>query len=441
MRVGSPDRLGVPHMPGSIRHGAPDGLHIKNTGEPYMNQQTRKWKRDFFIIWSGQGISTLTSSIVQMAIIWYITSKTESAAVLSFATLIGFLPQAVLGMFIGVLIDRYNRKKIMIISDLSMSAACGLLAIVGIWGDIPIWLIMVVLFARSIGSAFFSPSLQAVMPLIIPKDQLTKYAGYSQTFESASMIASPALAAVLYSLFPLNKIIVLDVLGACFAVSTLMMVKIPRISPDTETKEPNLLREARDGYMAIRRVRGMRELLIIGAMYAVIYFPIGTLYPLITMTYFNGGVKESGFVEAVFSVGTLIGSLMLGVWGGKIHKIKAIILSIGVYGAGCLMTGFLPPEGFMIFVVLSFFMGASVPFYFGVQTSIFQIKISGEYLGRVLSLTSSISMLAMPMGLILSGAFAGMMGINRWFLLSGAVTLMIAGFAAVLPGLRDSLDG
>lgn len=405
-----------------------------------MNQQSGTWKRDFLIIWSGQGLSTLTSSIVQMAIIWYITSRTESAAVLSLATLIGFLPQAMLGMFIGVLIDRYDRKKIMIVSDLTMSAACGLLAVVGIWGDIPIWLIMAVLFVRSIGSAFFNPSLQAVMPLIIPKEQLTRYAGYSQTFESASMIASPALAAVLYSIFPLHQIIMLDLFGAFLAVITLTIVKIPKLSADLKDKSPNMLREAKDGYQAIKRVRGMRELLLIGAMYAMIYFPIGTLYPLITMTYFNGGVKESGFVETVFSVGMLAGSVMLGVWGGKIHKIKAIIGSIGVYGAGCLMTGFLPPEGFLLFVFLSFFMGATVPFYFGVQTSIFQIKIDGEYLGRVLSLTSSISMLAMPLGLILSGAFAGSIGIDRWFLLSGVVTLLIAGFALALPGLRDTME-
>ena len=186
-----------------------------------MEQQFAGWRKKFFVIWTGQGISTLTSSIVQMAIIWYITGKTKSAAVLSFATLAGFLPQAVLGMFIGVLIDQHDRKKIMICSDLVMSSACVALAVSGIWGDIPIWLIFIVLFVRSIGNAFYAPSLQAIMPSILPKDQLTKYAGYSQSFESASMIASPAIAAVLYSMFPLKAILMLDVLGAFFAVGTL----------------------------------------------------------------------------------------------------------------------------------------------------------------------------------------------------------------------------
>lgn len=383
-----------------------------------MEQQFAGWRKKFFVIWTGQGISTLTSSIVQMAIIWYITGKTKSAAVLSFATLAGFLPQAVLGMFIGVLIDQHDRKKIMICSDLVMSSACVALAVSGIWGDIPIWLIFIVLFVRSIGNAFYAPSLQAIMPSILPKDQLTKYAGYSQSFESASMIASPAIAAVLYSMFPLKAILMLDVLGAFFAVGTLAAVDIPGIFREDKEKT-NLLAEVKEGYNVMRRVPGMQELLVIGALYAVIYFPIGTLYPLITMSYFNGSVSESGLVETVFAAGTLVGSVSLGIWGGRIDKIKAIAGSIGIYGAGTLITGLLPPQGFYIFAFLSFFMGISVPFYFGVQTSIYQIKIQGEYLGRALSLSGSISMAAMPLGLVLSGALAGPLGIENWFLISG----------------------
>lgn len=139
------------------------------------------------------------------------------------------------------------------------------------------------------------------MPSILPKDQLTKYAGYSQSFESASMIASPAIAAVLYSMFPLKAILMLDVLGAFFAVGTLAAVDIPGIFREDKEKT-NLLAEVKEGYNVMRRVPGMQELLVIGALYAVIYFPIGTLYPLITMSYFNGSVSESGLVETVLQL-------------------------------------------------------------------------------------------------------------------------------------------
>lgn len=139
------------------------------------------WKRQFAVIWTGQAISIFTSSIIQMAIIWYLTDKTKSATILSLATLAGFLPQAVLGPFIGVLIDRYDRKKIMILADLSIAFVTFILVIVGWFGALPIWIIMTVLFWRSIGTAFHAPSLQAITPMIVPKEYLTNCAGYTQS--------------------------------------------------------------------------------------------------------------------------------------------------------------------------------------------------------------------------------------------------------------------
>lgn len=404
-----------------------------------MNNDLKLWKKKFFIIWTGQGISTLTSSVVQMAIIWYITNETKSAAALSFATLIGFLPQAILGMFIGAFIDRYDKKKIMIYSDIGMSLLCVALVISGIMGRIPMWLIYTSLFLRSIGTAFYSPSLQAITPSIVPKGQLTKYAGYAQTFNSAATIASPALAAVLYTLIPLNKILLLDIIGAVLATITLAVVNIPKYLPDKNVKF-NLFRETKEGYEAVKIVPGMRELLLVGALYAMIYFPIGTLYPLITITYFNGGVGESGMVEMMFSMGTLMGSLLLGAIGSRIHKMKAITGAIAIYGTGTMITGLLSPDKFLVFALLSFFMGISVPFYFGIQTSVFQIKIDSKYLGRALSLSNSISMIAMPLGLVLSGTFAGTLGIENWFIVSGLTTIGIAALAMTLPALHHCAE-
>jgi len=375
-----------------------------------------------------------------MAIVWYLTEKTGSAAILSFATLIGFLPQAILGTFIGVYIDRYNRKTIMILSDLFIAGASLILVVVGFWGEIPIWLIIVELFIRSIGTAFHYPSLQAVTPLIVPKDQLTKYAGYSQSFESVSMVASPAISAVLFGLWDLNIIILLDVFGAMFAVFMLCIVEIPKLTARAECATPHVIKEVREGLSILNKEPGMTALLAISALYAVIYFPIGTLYPLITMTYFGGTFTQSSVVEVVFSFGMLTGSLLLGILGRKINKIKAISGSIAVYGAGVLLTGLLPPNGFYVFIILSAIMGVSVPFYTGVEISILQMKIKEEYLGRILSLSASISMVAMPLGLVLSGTFAEVIGVEKWFLFSGIFTLILAVVSLIIPSLKHCCD-
>ena len=178
-----------------------------------MTKETLKWKRDFFTIWTGQAISLFTSAILQMAIIFYLTEKTGSAMVLSIASLVGFLPYAVFGPMIGVLVDRYDRKKIMIGADLIIAAAGAVLAIIALYMELPVWMVMIVLFIRSIGTAFHSPALSAVTPLLVPEEQLTRCAGYSQSLQSISYILSPAAAAFLYSVWELNAIIVIDVLG------------------------------------------------------------------------------------------------------------------------------------------------------------------------------------------------------------------------------------
>lgn len=385
----------------------------------------KSWRRTFITIWSGQAISILTSSVLQMAIVWYITQKTQSAALLSLATLIGFLPQALLGLFIGVYIDRYNRKTVMILSDILIALAGMVLVVAGMFGEIPIWLIYVVLFFRSIGAAFHTPALQAVTPSIVPKDQLTQYAGFAQGFKSLSMVISPALAALLFSIWELNIIILLDVIGALLAVGILSLVHIPNAIQEKPCCRLQIFQEAKEGFRALRREPGLLQLLVISCLYAFIYFPIGTLYPLITMTWFGGGVAESGTVEIVFSLGMLAGSFLLGIVGGKISQIKAVLLSIGTYGACVLITGLLPATGLPLFVGLSLIMGMTSPFFHGVQTAIYQTRIEQKYLGRVLSFTSSIGLIAMPMGLILSGTFADVIGVNRWFAVSGALTLLL----------------
>lgn len=182
-----------------------------------MITRTLNWKQKFFTIWSGQAISLISSAILQMAIIFHLTEKTGSAMVLSVASLIGFMPYAILGPVIGVLVDRYNRKMIMILADLIIAAAGAVLAVIAMYMELQVWMIMVVLFIRSVGTAFHSPALSAVTPLLVPEDKLTICAGYTQSLQSIGYIISPAIAAFLYSFWALNAIIAIDVVGAVIA--------------------------------------------------------------------------------------------------------------------------------------------------------------------------------------------------------------------------------
>lgn len=394
------------------------------------------WKFKYFAIWTGQGISVFTSSVLQMAIVWYLTNTTKSAFILSLATLIGYLPRVILGPFIGVIIDRYSRRKIMILSDCFIMLCSLLLTISGKEGKIPILVILFVLFTRSVGAAFHNPSLQAITPTLVPKEELTRYAGISQSVESVSMLLSPGVAAFLFSFIDLPHLVFFDVAGALIAVLILSCVTIPSVIQKDEIKKSGVLLDAREGVLAIRRISGLSSLVLVSALYAIIYFPIGTLFPLISMEYFQGSFRMSGVVETVFSVGMLLGAVILGVFGNRIHKARAISFSIGLYGSGLLITGLLPRSGILYFVILSFFMGISLPFYRGVKLAVIQLKVKEDVIGRVLSLVTSMESLAMPIGLLLAGILVGVIGVNRWFFLSGILSLILMAVSIAMPSFR-----
>lgn len=402
--------------------------------------EKRSWKRTFFTIQSGQAISLITSSTLQMALIFYLTEKTNSSMTLALATLVGFLPQGVLGLFIGGWIDRHSRKRIMIGADLFIAAVSALLAVISAFLDPPVWVVLAILFLRSIGSAFHTPSINAVTPLIVPTDKLAKCTGYIQSLQSVSSIVSPALGALLYAQCTLTEIIALDVVGAVIASIAVMLVKIPNIDVANIPQSEGVLAGAKEAYRILAQQKGLLTLLWMGALYMFAYMPINALFPLISMNHFGGTTWHVAMSESVFAAGMLLGGIVLGVWGGFQRKTTTVLLSIAVMGIALLIAGVLPASGFIAFVVCCAIMGFSAPFY-GVQTAIYQEMVRPEYLGRVFSLSLSTMSLAMPLGLIAAGCFADMTGVETWFAISGIFIAGIAVVGAVLPSIKELYGG
>ena len=399
---------------------------------------SNNWKRNFFSIWVGQAFSLLSSSVLQFAIVWYLTDQTGSAMVLSIAMMMGFLPQGILGPFIGVFIDRYSRKRIMIISDLFISIASFVMVVAGMMGGEATGLILVVLLLRSIGSAFHTPCLQAVTPQIVPSDQLTRCSGYSQTLESVVQILSPVIAAVLYHSWSLSGIIFLDVIGALIAVFMLAITKIPEVHQDENRGRVRVLREAKEGFQILREKKGMLGLVLIGSLYTLALMPTSALFPLMSMSYFKGTSTNASIVEVVFSIGLLFGSLVLSKWGGTKNRVYTIIGSFLLMSFSLFVSGMLPTSGFYTFVLCAWLMGVSGPFYWGMYTPLLQSNFEAKYLGRVLSLSSSIRLITGPIGLSISGVFAEKFGVERWFLIAGGIVLLAAFLCLTISCIRNS---
>lgn len=401
-----------------------------------MTTETKFWKKKYFTMLAGQSVSLITSGILQMSIIFYLTAKTNSAMVLSIATLMGFLPQAVIGPFAGTFVDRHSRKGVMIGADLMIAATGGFLAVVSVFMELPIWLIMLVLFVRSIGNAFHSPASSAVTPLMVPQDQLTKCAGHNQTMQAAVSLISPAAAAFLYSVWSLSTIILLDIIGAVLACGVVAVLSIPNPPICPGESQNSFFRDMKEGYFELKKNKGLFALLWIGTAYMFFFMPISALYPLMSMGYFRGTPTHASIAEIAFAGGMLAGGILLSVWGGFKNRIFSIGLSVLVMGVSIAISGLLPTNAFFIFVICCTVMGLTSPFY-GVQNALFQEQLPPEYLGRVFSLLGSVMSFAMPLGLLCSGIFAELIGVEKWFLLCGIGIIAVAVLVFVLPVLRN----
>ena len=184
------------------------------------------WKLKLACVWGGELVSVLTSSILQMGFVWHITLTTNSASMLSLASLAGFLPLALFGTFAGAIVDRLPLKVTLIGADLFIAAVSAVVAAVSLTGALPVWVIMVALFVRAIGSSLHTPAFQALTPHLAPTEHLTRLAGVTQAVQSGGYILGTAIAAVIYPLWGLTTMIALDVAGALFATVAVLAARL-----------------------------------------------------------------------------------------------------------------------------------------------------------------------------------------------------------------------
>jgi len=382
------------------------------------------WKRKFAFIFSGQIFSILTSSMVQFAIIWHLTETTGSASILMIAALVGFMPQALLGPFIGVWLDRWNRKITMIVADSVIAVSSLALGLYYLAGEPSLWVVYVVLFVRSAASAFHGPSFQAAIPLIAPEDQLTRVAGWHQLVFSASSVLGPALGIAVYSATSLGTLLLLDVVGALIANTMLMLVRIDQPKQEIQEK-PSFHREFILGWKTWISDQSIVTITIAMAVFSVVFMPLAMLFPLMTLSHFGRGGYSASLIEAVFGIGMILGSMLLSVLASKWKDSTYISLSLGIIGITCMLSGMIGSRAFWGFAALSFLMGAAAPLFNGPYMAMIQKAYKPEMLGRVLSLITSIGLLSSPIGLALAGPVVDRYGVQVWFFWSGIIVALV----------------
>ncbi len=402
--------------------------------------QKSNWKKTFFTIWTGQAFSLLGSGLVQFALVWWLTQTTHSATVLASATMAAILPQIVLGPFAGALVDRWNRRLVMIAADGSIALATVFLALLFWSGVIQPWHVFVILFLRSLGSVFHFNAMTASTSLMVPDEQLTRVGGLNQTLSGILNIAAPPLGALLLGLIPMYWVLAVDVVTAAIAISPLLFIRIPQpVRHDTaEAVTPRLLlKDVREG---LRYVRSWPALVIIIGMAMLINFlynPAAMLMPLLVTNHFHGDVWHLGVIDSTFGIGVVIGGLLLSVWGGFKSKLATSMTGLIGMGGGALLVGFAPAEVFWMAVAGYTLSGAMNPIVNGPLFAVLQSRVPPDKQARVFSLVNSSAMAMMPLGTLAAAPVANLLGIPAWFIAAGVATAAMGVLGFFIPTLTN----
>ena len=398
-----------------------------------IEPQMKHWLRRFAPLWGGQAFSLLGSSLVQFALVWHLTVQTGSTAVLATATLVALLPQVLLGPFAGALVDRWDRRKVMIFADGSVALTTLALVLLFLTGAVQIWHIYAAMFLRALGGAFQWPAMQASTSLMVPHEHLSRFSGANQALNGLLNIAAPPLGALLLSWLPVHWVLAIDLGTAALAILPLLFIAIPRPvrSDSGEMVSPeSVWLDVHSGLKYVARWPGMLAILLMATVINFLLNPAFSFMPLLVTRHFQGGAAELGWLESGFGVGVIAGGLLLGVWGGFKRKIITTLVGLMGMGVGILAVGFSSPDGYWMALAGLALAGLMNPLVNGPLFALLQTKVEPDMQGRVFTLVSSMAGAISPLGMLVAAPVADWLGIQAWYVVGGlACALMgMSGF-------------
>ncbi len=413
---------------------------MENGAQP----ETGKWAGRFFTIWIGQAFSLFGSSIVQFALVWWLTQKTGSATVLATATLVALLPQILLGPFAGTLVDRWNRRIIMIVADASIALVTAVLIYLFATDQIQVWHIYAAAMIRSLGGAFHQPAMASSTSLMVPNKHLARVAGANQTLQGLINIIAPPLGALLLELYSTQAVLMIDIVTAAIAILPLLFIPIPQpqkqVQADGSMRKTSYLQDLREGFAYVVRWKGLLGLILLAMALNFLLIPTSSFLPLIITKIFNGGATELGWIESLFGAGIIIGGITLSIWGGFKRRIITSFCGIMGIGLGILMTGLVPPDMFYLLFITNFIVGFAQVFANGPLTAIIQSIVAPDMQGRVFSLLVAGATAMMPLSLLIAGPISDRFGIRFWYVFGGAICILMTIAATFIPAIMNIED-
>ena len=385
--------------------------------------------RNYMSFFAGQQVSLLGSSVAQFVVIWWITIQTQSTWYLALAMIAGFAPMIALTPVAGVYVDRSSRKMVIGVVDFLQALSTVFLILLFWSGIASIWTILLLLAFRSACQAFHLPAVQAIIPLMVPRDKLSRLNGLSYLLNGVMTFIGPIVAAVLLTFLAIDQILWVDPATFIIALIPLLLMRIPSVK--TEHEKSSFKKAFVEGLSFIRKTRGMMPVIAMATVLNFLIMPLATLLPYYIKYDHLGGAAELAIVMAASQAGMFIGGAVMLALKELKRKMVVILVTLLTSFVGYALVG-LTPLGWFWFMAV----GAFVLDFFVAPTNIsfrtiLQVAIPAEMQGRVNSVTMALATAASPLGMIVSGALASYTGTANLFLgcaATGTVVLLFFWF-------------
>jgi DHA3 family macrolide efflux protein-like MFS transporter len=385
--------------------------------------------RNYLLFFAGQQISLLGSSASQFVVIWWITLETQSSWYLALASVAGFAPMILLTPFAGVIVDRWSRKLIIGLVDL-LQALSTIVLISLFWLEIAsVWFILILLVFRSCCQAFHVPAVEAIVPLMVPRDKLGRINGLNYVLNGIMTLIGPVTAAILLTFWKIHQILWIDPATFIVAVVLLLLIRIPSVR--TEREKSSFKRDFAEGLAFIRNSRGLVPLIFLATALNFLLMPLTTLLPYFVNYDHHGLAAEFALVTAVTQLGMFGGGVFMIVMKELKRKILMTVVFILICFLGYALTAFTPTGWFWFMSMCLFIMTFTVAPANILLRTIIQTIVPGQMQGRVNSVLMSLSSAASPFGMVISGIIAAYTATANLFLacaIAGTLVLLSAWF-------------
>ncbi|TNV68606.1 MFS transporter [Trichococcus shcherbakoviae] len=392
------------------------------------NMKYEKWQRQTALFLGSQTISLFGSSLVQYAIFWYLTLETQSGVIMTLSTIFGFLPTFFISPFAGVWADRYNRKRLIVLSDGITALSTLVLVLLFLAGQRSIWILLATSAIRAVGAGIQMPAVGAILPQIVPEKELTRINGLNGSIQAVVMLVSPMISGALYQFAPMEGIFMIDIVTAALAIAIMVfLLKVPTHEKASQEQVSNYLQDMKLGFRYIQNHAFIKRLFLYFSLAFFMAAPVSFLSPLQVARSFGDDVWRLTAIEIAFSIGMIGGGLWIASWGGFKNRIHSIAFAIGAMGLCTFGMGVIP--NFWIYLFLMGLVGLVIPLLNAPSMTLLQEKVEEDFLGRVFGVQSMVASSMMPLGMLIFGPLADRMAIEILMAVSGVFLMVVAFFA------------